>query len=133
MRILYRQRRPGDLSLLGVEDCYLKALCREADGSGAGKNLHHHREYELHIPVEGEQVYEIDGKEYRLSPGAFLLIPPFCKHRTSEIQGDFRKFSLTFRGDWEALPLRFAPLPEGVADCGKIPCPRRWKRRRMSG
>ena len=117
MRILYRQREASDLSLLGVEDCYLKELCRDEDGSGAGKNFHHHREYELHIPVEGEQVYEMDGKEYRLSFGAFLLIPPFCKHRTLEIRGNFRKYSLTFRGDRITDDPRFAPLPEGVAEC----------------
>ncbi|MBQ4323520.1 MAG: helix-turn-helix transcriptional regulator [Clostridia bacterium] len=117
MRILYRQREASPFARLGIRDCYLKDLCWEADGKNLVSKLHHHREFEVHIPVRGGQVYEIDGQEYCLSPGEFLLIPPFCRHRTIRVSRDFRKYSLTFSAEQIPDTVKIAAVPGEIWEC----------------
>ena len=51
---------------------------------------HHHPQYEIFCPIEGNPVNRrIDGFEYNVAPGSFLLIPPGVSH-------DHRVFSTRF-------------------------------------
>lgn len=42
---------------------------------------HHHDYYEIYFFLEGNVTYEIEGKQYALQYGDYMLIPPGQKHR----------------------------------------------------
>ena len=43
-----------------------------------------HRRYELYFLVSGSRRYFVDRRTYHVDAGSFVLIPPFCLHKTLE-------------------------------------------------
>ncbi len=99
MRILYKQperKETGSLSNYGVQNCYFKMLSIDRDHSSITKKSHHHTGFEVHIVAEGYQLYEVDGTDYRLENGNFLIIYPNAPHRVISSAPQTQKFSITF-------------------------------------
>lgn len=42
---------------------------------------HHHDFYEIHCTVEGDATFFVEGREFQVSPGTLVLIPPNTLHR----------------------------------------------------
>lgn len=42
---------------------------------------HAHRFWEIHLFMDGEQIYEIDGESFAMHGGELLMIPPLAQHR----------------------------------------------------
>lgn len=82
MKFLYKQPvnnlDPGAVFFrcLGVHQCYFKHLFSERDAAGMTYKRHHHTHYEVHMVESGCVGYEVDGKEYILNIGHFLVLPP---------------------------------------------------------
>lgn len=97
MKILYRQEAndSGILTGFGITDCYFKQLA-VADERNHVTKLHHHTCYEMHFITQGSQIYLIDGCEYRLNVGDFLLIYPNVRHKTLESDAQTEKTAITF-------------------------------------
>ena len=98
MKILYRQEEQaaGCMANLGITDCYYKLLSVDTDRNSVTKH-HHHTGFELHMILEGSQLYEVDAHEYALLPHKLLLIPPGAKHRVIRSEQKTQKVSITFR------------------------------------
>ena len=97
MRILYKQAETdSELKFIGVENCYLKHLCSNADSKTTLCKEHHHTEFEIHFMNKGQQKYNVDKKSYVLSDGYCLIIPPLKKHCVADAQFYDSKFSITF-------------------------------------
>lgn len=105
MKILYKQ---GQSRHLGISNCYLKYISIEKDAKSITKKLHHHTDYEVHLIEQGHQVYEMNGQEYRVKTGDFLILPPHAKHRLLHSSPDTLKSSFTFKADAKAPLLPFA-------------------------
>ena len=83
VKIIYNQAKAtarSGLNLLGVKNCYFKKLQIDRDQKIITTKAHHHTEFELHIVTEGQQEYEVNGTEYSLGKGDFLLIYPDTTH-----------------------------------------------------
>ena len=113
MNILYRQK-DGDspFARCGVTSCYLKRITPTRDGYYITKKHHRHVGFELHAIISGGQIYEVLGREYAISCGELLLIPPSAVHRVLASQEGTVKLSFTFTLD---APSFTAPI------CAKIP------------
>lgn len=96
MRILYKQR---DASHSCITNCYLKYIHVEKDAKSITRKIHHHTDFEIHIIEQGYQVYEMDGADYRIEAGEFIIIAPHTKHRLLFSGPDTKKFSITFNGN----------------------------------
>ena len=100
MKILFRQPDESSaitsLNKIEISRCMFKHLTLGNDAKLVTKKIHYHAGYELHIIKDGMQRYEIDGKEYILQSGNFLLIPPNVPHKTTEVKSSSEKFSFTF-------------------------------------
>lgn len=121
MKILYKQSESCNS---GISNCYLKYIFVEKDLKSITMKVHHHTDFEVHIIEQGHQSYEIDGREYRINSGDFLIIPPHTKHQLTGSAPDTQKFSFTFSDNVKSplLPLReFAyalsgTLPQQIMD-----------------
>lgn len=98
MKILYRQLDAAatPFDSIGVKECCFKHLSVARDYKRITARAHRHNGFELHILENGHQIYEIDGAEYRLEAGDFLLIPPKIEHRAVESASTASKYALTF-------------------------------------
>lgn len=116
MKILYKQPETGSvLEKAGLHNCYLKLLQTVYDTPL--QKEHHHRDYELHMILEGGQHYCAAGQEYRLSPGQMLLIPPGVPHRVLESLPNTRKVGITFRLTEGGIPrCREGEIPRRLLD-----------------
>ena len=50
---------------------------RRSSLPNAGTELHYHDHYELLFCLTGQLNYQVEGRTYRLEPGAVLLIHPY--------------------------------------------------------
>lgn len=116
MKILYRQPEEGSiLEKAGLHNCYLKLLQTIYDTPS--QKEHHHRDYELHMILEGGQYYQAEGKNYRLTPGRMLLIPPGIPHRVLESLPQTRKVGITFRLTEGGIPgCREGAMPQRLLE-----------------
>ena len=97
MEIIYKQSTSDTAMVaLGVQDCYLKYLCGEADSQMTSTKTHRHACFELHFINKGHQKYVIGDMEYHLDGGDMLLIPPLVKHCAYDSQCYESKFSITY-------------------------------------
>ena len=97
MEIIYKQTLSDEvLKSLGIQNCYLKHLCAKTDSKTTFCKTHHHTGFEIHFVNKGHQTYIINEKEYTLSDGHILLIPPLVKHYVADTQFYDSKFSITF-------------------------------------
>lgn len=103
MKILYKQNDAGKFC---ISNCYLKYILVDKDFKTITKKVHHHTDHEVHIIQSGSQTYEMNGKEYTISSGEFLIIPPHTKHRLTVSAPDTLKYSITFN-----IPQNNAVLP----------------------
>lgn len=44
---------------------------------------HHHREFEILYVIDGEAIYYIDTKEYKIKKGDIVIVPPYHIHRAT--------------------------------------------------
>ncbi len=118
MKILFRQTdnnlEASSLSKIEISSCMFKHLTLGKDAKFITKRIHCHTGYELHIIKDGRQLYEVDGKEYVLEGGNFLLIPPNVPHKTTEAKFSSEKFSLMF--NWGSLQKGFSCCFGKVSD-----------------
>ncbi len=105
MKILYKQ---GESRHLGISNCYLKYISVEKDAKNTTKKLHHHTNYEIHLIEKGHQVYELNGQEYTINAGDFLILPPHTKHRLLHSAPGTLKSSFTFNTDVKSPLLPFS-------------------------
>lgn len=99
MKILYKQPRQdiqSSLSRFGVQNCYFKRLSFERDNKSVTKKSHHHTGFEMHFIIEGLQEYEVNGKNYVLESGSFLIIYPGVSHTVIASVPHTQKYSITF-------------------------------------
>jgi AraC-like DNA-binding protein len=100
MRILYKQASSDILlKTLGIKGFYLKNLSSQSDSKVTFYKEHHHTGFEIHLMNKGQQKYVIDEKEYVLSCGNFLLIPPLKRHCVADANSYSSKFSMMFKVD----------------------------------
>ncbi len=58
---------------------------------------HHHREFEVLYVKNGEAIYYIDTKEYRIKKGDIVIVPPYIIHRATVLADkDFSHCCLCF-------------------------------------
>ena len=116
MKILYKQR---DASHSWIANCYLKYILVERDFKSITKKVHHHTDFEIHIIERGYQVYLVDGQEYRIDAGEYIIIAPHAKHRLLDSEPDAKKFSITFKSNPLSPLLPFAESTYSC--CGALP------------
>ena len=69
--------------------------------AGNASNHHYHEAYELYYLYEGERLYYIAGKTYRVPRGSFVLIPPYEMHSTGvATPAGYDRFLLYFSKDY---------------------------------
>lgn len=117
MKILYRQ---NESNRFGIANCYLKYIFVEKDSQSITKKVHHHTAFEVHIVEQGYQIYEMDGRKYRIDPGDYLIIPPLVKHRVVCSAHNTVRFSITFNCIDKELPEFTEPA---YTLCGKLSPP----------
>lgn len=97
MEVIHKQALSDTiLSSLQIRNCYLKHLCAKVDSKTTFRKKHHHTGFEIHFVNKGHQKYIIDKKEYTVSDGSILIIPPTVKHYVADTQFYESKFSITF-------------------------------------
>lgn len=120
MKILYKQPektlQPTALGQFGISRCYLKLLQQARDGSKITKKEHHHTGCELHILLSGSQTYHAAGKEFVLTGGSFLLIPPGIPHQVLHVEENTLKYSITFRLDTAPPVCRKGAVTERIRE-----------------
>ncbi len=67
---------------LSLPDGMEFALRRNAQTAPTDTELHYHDHYELLFCLTGQLNYQVEGRTYRLEPGAVLLIHPYQLHHT---------------------------------------------------
>lgn len=79
--------------------------CRVAYDKADKWNMkeHGHSFFELHLCLDGNCEFEIDGKHVLLDKGKYLLLPPFKKHTIIKASRDFSKFVWGFSIEDEDL------------------------------
>ena len=119
VRIFYKQPEQdttGSLSSFGVQNCYFKELSFERDNKSITKKIHHHTGFEMHIITEGFQEYEVNGRNYTLERGCFLIIYPDVSHTIIDSAPDTQKYSITFDKRTEELqPCLFGTITDRIA------------------
>lgn len=94
MKFLYRQSKDASIfSDFNISGCCFKLI---SASDGYSKKLHHHTYFEVHITLSGCQSYLIDGREYTIKKGHFLIIPPFLKHKIIFSDASLKKLALNF-------------------------------------
>lgn len=97
MEIIYKQALSDTaLKSLEIHNCYLKHLCSKIDSKTTFRKIHHHTGFEIHFVNKGHQSYIIDEKEYIVSDGQVLIIPPLVDHYVADTQFYESKFSIIF-------------------------------------
>lgn len=57
---------------------------------------HHHSQLSVGAILEGETCCQCDGKEYRLSAGDLIVIPPLAPHSCNPVNGLFRSYHMLY-------------------------------------
>ena len=57
---------------------------------------HHHPQLSIGAILEGETCCICDGKEYRLSVGDLIVIPPLVPHSCNPVSGQFRSYHMLY-------------------------------------
>ena len=121
MRIIYNQTETKDggdkiLENIGVKRCYLKHVRISGGTNEFTKKAHHHKGFEVHAVIEGEQKYEICGEIVTVSAGEILIIPPFLRHKIIAVSETLEKASVCFDKDGcEGVTYVYAKTPEPLA------------------
>lgn len=108
MKILYKQMSDSLLSAHGISDCYYKKITSRRKSEHT--KCHHHTGYELHIVLQGQQVYQVNGQTCVLSAGTCLWIAPKIPHTRLHSEVGTEKYSLTFRAPSVSETHRSLPL-----------------------
>lgn len=87
------------LEKYGINNCCFKLLDAANDIKNFSKNSHCHSSFEIHIINSGYQIYEADGKEYKVESGHMLIVPPRLTHRFKSLGENTSKFGITFNLD----------------------------------
>ncbi len=80
-----------------------------------------HSFFELQLCLRGSCEYRIDGREFSVSEGEFILIPPQREHTILGATEDFEKFNWGFAAPDEADGERLADAVGKVTSLGNIP------------
>lgn len=97
MKILYKSTQSDNIfDTLEVQNCYFKHLRGKTDSRVTSRKIHHHTSFEIHFMYKGHQKYSVSDKDYDVSDGHILLIPPLTKHYIVDMQMYESKFSMTF-------------------------------------
>lgn len=108
MNIVYKQASSSVLGAHGISDCYYKKLTLDEKNDHA--KCHHHTGYEMHIVLQGQQIYRIGDQNCTLSAGTCLAIAPGVPHSLLRNESGTQKYSLTFRAAAVPVPYRLFPL-----------------------
>lgn len=114
MKILFKQKKEvlqTDGAHQFLSSCYFKELSAAADHGIISVRAHHHTDYEIHIILDGSQVYESCGEKFTLQKGDFIIFPPSVKHKSLNNTENLRKYSIVFKSD---------VFEKEGAFCGKI-------------
>ena len=96
MKILFKQdEKSSVLSKNGITNCYFKYLMPEKE-TGAGQKLHHHACFEIHAVLSGSQTYSVDGNDYTVDGGNFIVLFPYVSHRVVHSEKGTEKIGITF-------------------------------------
>lgn len=109
------ENREQDLWSLGIRNCYFRKLFHEKNAWSAEK-IHHHTSVEIHMLLEGSQVYELEGKVWGLEAGQYLLIQPNVAHRILRSTEQTSKYAISFRVEKDSR----LQLPEERSVLGQL-------------
>ncbi|MBE6590906.1 MAG: AraC family transcriptional regulator [Ruminococcaceae bacterium] len=96
MKFIYVQGEQDTISAFSVKNLYFKELSRQKDNEISNKKPHHHTQFEIHIITKKSQSYQIEGREYSVKEGHFLLIPPLVRHQQTNCEPGSEKLALSF-------------------------------------
>ena len=96
MKFIYVQGEQDTISVFSVKNLYFKELSRQKDNEISNKKPHHHTQFEIHIITKKSQNYQIEGREYSVKEGHFLLIPPLVRHQQKSYEKGSEKLALSF-------------------------------------
>lgn len=102
MKILFMQSTKSNdnpYSSVNIENLCLKELKYDKNYKNMTLKNHFHTEYEIHIIVEGSQIYEIARNTYSVDKNEFIVIPPGVEHRMVNVSHDLKKYSIMFSID----------------------------------
>lgn len=77
---------------------------------------HSHSFFELHLCMDGECKFDIDGKKTILTKDKYLLLPPYKKHTILKVSEDFSKFVWGFQIQDEELSCEVANNCNGIVE-----------------
>ena len=99
MKVIYKQQSDSAVYPLGIKDCYFKILSTNTDRRAVTRKLHHHNSFELHMVLEGNECYEVDGEQVDLRQGELLLLCPGTPHRVLFSHEKTEKYAVCFQAD----------------------------------
>lgn len=70
--------------------------CRSAYRENWNYSQHKHSFFELHMPLEGNAQYELDGKSFSVDKNSYLLFSPETIHKLNFATEDFSEFVFGF-------------------------------------
>lgn len=104
------------LESIGIKRCYLKYIQIRRKNTDFTKKSHHHTDFEVHVIVSGEQIYEICGEVLTVSSGELLIIPPNVRHKSVGASESAEKFSFSFdkTEEYGELPYVYTKAPDAL-------------------
>jgi len=102
---------------------FLSYWCRIAFSKYDKWNLkqHSHSFFELQMCLKGQCRFDVCGREYTITEGTYILLPPYKKHTILEASDDFEKFIWGFKLADESISEALAKscLEENVSPAEK--------------
>lgn len=96
MKILFKQdEKKSALSKNGITNCHFKHLLPDRNLLDVSP-IHHHACFEIHAILKGSQTYEVDGCEYTVKGGDFIILFPYVPHRAVRCETNIEKVGITF-------------------------------------
>lgn len=101
MKILFKQKKDAKTTFPQnfLSNCYFKELTAASDHGIMSVRPHHHTDYEVHIILEGRQIYESCGECVEINEGEFIIFPPSVRHKLIKNSENLRKYSIVFKSD----------------------------------
>ena len=101
MKIFYRQNDQNSVfDTIGIKECRFKQQdIKKKDAKNTTYKIHHHTEFEIHIILNGFQIYKTERDMYRVESGKLIIIPPNTKHQLIKSSGSLSKYAITFKID----------------------------------
>ena len=102
MKILFKQKKEQAnvaFSQNFISNCYFKELSAASDHGIMNVRAHHHTDYEVHIILEGWQIYESCGQSVTVEKGDFMIFPPSVRHKSLKNSDNLRKYSIVFKSE----------------------------------